>query len=353
MSSQPERQSPGDDALARLGDDEHGRVGGAEGLFDPWAPRPQPPGPPPQRSLSRRECQHATTVCGEKIPDRLPVRLRRVWQTLVTSDRERQEAGLDARLCKRQGVTRTNLVAVVSPKGGVGKTTSAFLIGDLLASRPKLRVLAIDTNPDFGTLAKLAPDSHRSERQLTDVIAQMDRIRSAPELDPFMSTTPAGLHLLGAPQRPEVMEGMTPELYGRLLSFLGRFYHVILLDLGTGLTEPLARFALERADQAVLVTTPDWITSSTVLDALDYVLLRLGGHQVTLATNKVPPPSTPVPQALEARLRSHQIARRVDIPQDERLRRMLDQGTYVCEQLDRPTRHAVKRLALAVAEQLV
>ncbi len=271
----------------------------------------------------------------------------------MTSDRERQEARLDARLGKRPAITRTNLVAVVSPKGGVGKTTSAFLIGDLLASRPKLRVLAIDTNPDFGTLARLAPDNHRSDHQLTDVIAQMDRIRSTPELDPFMSTTPGGLHLLGAPQRPEVMEEMTPALYGRLLSFLGRFYHVILLDLGTGLTEPLARFALERADQAVLVTTPDWIASSTVLDALDYVLLRLGGHQVTLATNKVPRGGTPVPQGFEVKLRSHQIARRVDIPEDERLRRMLDQGTYVCEQLDRPTRHAVKRLALAVAEQLV
>ncbi len=127
----------------------------------------------------------------------------------------------------------------------------------------------------------------------------------------------------------------------------------ILLDLGTGLTEPLARFALERADQAVLVTTPDWIASSTVLDALDYVLLRLGGHQVTMATNKVSLTRTPVPQGFEAKLRRHRIARRVEIPEDERLRSMLDQGTYVCEQLDRCTRHAVKRLGLAVAEQLV
>jgi MinD-like ATPase involved in chromosome partitioning or flagellar assembly len=102
-------------------------------------------------------------------------------------------------------------------------------------------VLAIDTNPDFGTLSKLAPDAYRSQHQLTDVIAQMDNIRSAPELDPYMSTTPTGLHLLAAPQRPDAMEEMTPEMYGRLLAFLGRFYHVILLDLGTGLTEPLAR----------------------------------------------------------------------------------------------------------------
>jgi Mrp family chromosome partitioning ATPase len=126
------------------------------------------------------------------VPDRLLVRLRRLWLELITGDREREEAELEARLRERRRVTRTNLAAVVSPKGGVGKTTCSYLIGDLPASRPKLRVLAIDTNPDFGTLGKLAPDAYRSEHQLTDVIAQMDHIRSAPELDPYMSTTRPG-----------------------------------------------------------------------------------------------------------------------------------------------------------------
>jgi hypothetical protein len=43
----------------------------------------------------------------------------------------------------------------------------------------------------------------------------------------------------------------------------------------------------------------------------------------------------------------------VTVRQDERLREMLDSGSYVCEGLERRTRTAVKRLALAVAEQLV
>jgi hypothetical protein len=58
-------------------------------------------------------------------------------------------------------------------------------------------------------------------------------------------------------------------------------------------------------------------------------------------------------KALESNLRGHRIPRHVAIPQDERLRQMLDSGTYVCERLERRTRTAVKRLALAVAEQLV
>ena len=59
----------------------------------------------------------------------------------------------------------------ISPKGGVGKTTMTFVLGELLAARLKLRVIAIDANPDFGTLATLAPDRQRSDRTLVDLLA--------------------------------------------------------------------------------------------------------------------------------------------------------------------------------------
>jgi hypothetical protein len=58
-------------------------------------------------------------------------------------------------------------------------------------------------------------------------------------------------------------------------------------------------------------------------------------------------------RALESNLRGLRIPRHVTIPQDQRLRQMLDSGTYVCERLQRRTRTAVKQLALAVADQLV
>ena len=311
---------------------------------------------PRRESLRRTDLQRGATVDGEPVPDRLFVRLQRMWQQLITSDRERQEAEVDGRLAQRRPITRTNLVAVVSPKGGVGKTTCSYLIGDALAARPKLRTLAIDTNPDYGTLGKLAADTHHSEHQLTDVIARMDRIHSASELDPFMSTTPTGLHLLASPQRPEVMAKMTPELYGDLLAFLGRFYHVILLDLGTGVTAPLAQFALQRADQVVLVTQSDWVTLSTVYEALDDILVHLGGHQVTVAFNKVECGEDEAQidlDTLDKKLRKLDITRRVQLPMNRQLHRMLNQGTYIAEQLEYDTRVAVKRLALAVAGQLV
>lgn len=320
-------------------------------LFEPSELRPPPPGHSARRALRRRDLQPDASVDGIEVADTARTRLLHILQRLTTTRRQREEAEVEAQLLRRRHITRTNLIAVPSPKGGVGKTTCTYLIADLLASRPKLRVLAVDTNPDFGTLGKLVPDSYRSEHSLTDVINQMDRLRSAAELDPFMTTTPSGAHLLTAPQHPELMEAMTPELYGKLLTFLGRFYHVILLDLGTGLTDPVARFAIQRADQAVVVSQPGYATMSTVLEALDYVLKRLDGHQLTMVLNMAPRRVTTDP--LQPHLRRHQISRQVVIPEDPWLRAMLDDGTYSCEQLRFRTRIAIKRLALAVAVQLV
>lgn len=342
---------PGENSRTSSDDTTRHEITEAEALFKAAELRPPPIGPLPQPVLAR-ENLHAER--GAEPAERLAVRLRRICRELSTTPRRREEAEVEQRLVRRPRITRTNLIASVSPKGGVGKTTCAFLIADLLASRPKLRVLAIDTNPDFGTLGKLAPDSHRSRHQLTDVINQMDRVRSAAELDPFVASTPSGAHLLSAPQHPEVMEAMSPEMYGQLLTFLGRFYHVIVLDLGTGLTDPLARFALERADQAVVVTHAAWVTLSTVIEALDYVLKRLDGERVTMVVNKATRRELDAAlAALDAELPRHGIGRRVAIPEDPWLRAMLDDGTYSCEKLPLATRTAVKRLAVAVAEELV
>src|SRR3954464_6036874 len=73
------------------------------------------------------------------------------------SSGEREEAQLEGRLRRLPGVSRTNVVATLSPKGGCGKTTSTFLAGSVLASHLRLRALAVDLNPDFGPLADLAP----------------------------------------------------------------------------------------------------------------------------------------------------------------------------------------------------
>ena len=122
----------------------------------------------------------------------------------------------------------------------------------------------------------------------------------------------------------------------------------MLLDLGTGVAGPLARFAIERADQLVLVTTPEWVTSGVVLEALSYV----HHDHTTVALNKSRLDSAAV-EVIEDRFRAEHLHRAVTLPYDDQLATMLDSGTYSLEALGGETRVPVKRLGLAVAQHLV
>lgn len=301
------------------------------------------------RSMSRSEMYPRPVVDGREVPDTFLTRMRTSIRSWLTSEGEREEAEVEGQLRQQGGVTRANTLAVISPKGGVGKTTTTFLIGNLLATHLNLRVVAIDANPDFGTLAALAPDRLRVERSLADLLAETSRIFSAAELRGYVSQLPTGLHLLAAPAHAEVMAGMTPGLYGELLTFLSQFYEVVLLDLGTGITDPIAQFAIERADQLVVVTTPEWITATNVLGALKH----LAHENATLVLNQARHRSIGDRDVIEANFRQEQIRHRVTLPYDEKMRTMLDSGTYSLEALDRSTHLPIKRLGFAVARQLV
>jgi MinD-like ATPase involved in chromosome partitioning or flagellar assembly len=299
----------------------------------------------PSGELRRRSVHPAALVDGQPAAGG---KLRRRMQRLLVSQRERDEASVERRIRARPAVTRPNTIALVSPKGGVGKTTSTFLAGNLLAGHLNVRAIAIDANPDFGTLARLAPDDRRSERSLADLLADVDRINTAAELTPYVSRLPTGLHVLGAPRDAELTASLGPERYGELVAFLAMFYEVVLLDLGTGVAGSLASFAIGRADQVVLVTTSEWVTSSVVLEALAYVQ----HEHTTVVINKSRLESAAV-TAVEDRFRAEHLHRAVTIPYDDQLATMLDSGTYALEALEWRTRFGVKRLGLAVADQLV
>ena len=277
---------------------------------------------------------------------------RRRWsrraQRLLVSKREREEAELERLLAQVADVSRANVISVLSPKGGLGKTTATFLIGNLLADRLRLRVIAVDANPDFGTLAALAPDRLRCERSLAQLLTDIERIETAAQLRSYVSALPSGLHLLGAPADADVMARLGPDAYGELLALLATFYELVLLDLGTGVAGRLAQFAIGRADQVVLVTTPEWVTSAALIAALEHV----EHERTTVACNKFHARGPADLRELERRLRERRLHRSVAIPHDDQFAAMLDSGTYELEALERTSRMAIKRLGLAVAEQL-
>src|SRR3954454_1313650 len=143
---------------------------------------------------------------GEAVRDTPWRRLRDRIASFLVSKGESEEADIDGLIGTQAGVSRPNTISIISPKGGVGKTTNTFLVGNLLATHLQLRVIAVDANPDFGTLAALAPDELRSGKTLAELIGDWDRIRTAAALRPYVSQLATGLHLLAAPADPEVMD---------------------------------------------------------------------------------------------------------------------------------------------------
>jgi MinD-like ATPase involved in chromosome partitioning or flagellar assembly len=260
----------------------------------------------------------------------------------MVSTAERDEAQLEQRLLSHRGVSRANTVAVMSPTGGVGKTACAFLLGGLLALKLKLRVVVVDGNPAFGTLGQLVPQDRRPERGLGELLSDADGLLTAAEVGAYVSRLPTGLHVLAARRDSEHPVRLEPDWYGELVALLMCFYEVVLLDLGPGVVGPLPRFAARQADQIVLVTTPDWATSNAGLDALAHLRRR---EHTTVAINGS--------RAETSFDEPFGDGRTVTIPYDPRLAAMLDSRTYSLGALASTTRTAIKRLGVAVAEQLV
>ena len=260
-------------------------------------------------------------------------RVRRRARRLAVSRAEQDEAEVERRLLGHPGVTRANTVAVMSPAWGVGKTACAFVIGNLLATHLKLRTVAVEAGPGFGTLAHLVPERRRAERGIPELLGDLDRLYTAAELTPYVSRLGTGLHVLAG--RPA-----TADDCGELLALLSCFYETIVLDLGAGVVGPVATLAAHRADQIVLVTTPDRMTSSAMLDARAH--LRRPDSTI-VAINRTHPSARGDERPYTA----------VAIPDDDRLGAMLETGTYALGALHHTTRLAIKRLGLAIAEQLV
>jgi MinD-like ATPase involved in chromosome partitioning or flagellar assembly len=299
-------------------------------------------------ALARRPANGLPVIDGRRVRRRAARRLRWRLDRLAVSADDREEAELERRLRGRPAVTRPNVLALLGAKSGVGTTTGALIIGSLLAGHLRLRAIVVETRSAGGGLAWLAPASRRSERSLADLLEHLDELHTAAELNPYVSRLPIGLHVLASPPTERVDRGYELERSGALVAFLSCFYEVVLLDCGIGLTAAPAQLALERADQLLLVTTPEWLAATPLLEAV----AQLPPERSTVLINKSHLRAADV-SVIEERWRGEHGQRTATIPYDEQLAGMLATGTYTLDALAGATRHAIKRLGLGVAERLV
>ncbi|HVB76514.1 MAG TPA: MinD/ParA family protein [Candidatus Nitrosotalea sp.] len=176
-------------------------------------------------------------------------------------------------------------IAVISPKGGVGKTTVSSLLGSLYAQVRSDRVVAVDADPDFGSLGRALAASHGVF--VDDMIEILDsRGISVTEFDSAMGRTGQGLMVIPAPRDPSRMAALGEVEYTRVIRRLQDLSGIVILDCGTGLQSGAVRAALETADQLVLVTDADPATAALVVEAGR--LLAEDRVPLTLVVNRMP-----------------------------------------------------------------
>lgn len=239
-------------------------------------------------------------------------------------------------------------IALLSLKGGVGKTTIAATMGATFASIRGDRVVAVDANPDRGTLSQKIPlETSATVRQLLHDAGTIERYS---DVRRYTSKGPSGLEVLASETDPAASEAFDADDYSRVLDVLERFYGLVLTDCGPGLLHSVMSSVLEKADVLVVVSSGSIDGARSASATLDW--LDAHGHQemvrnsiavingVRSRTGKVD--MNKVVDHFSRRCRAVQV-----VPFDPHL----EEGAEIeLDRLKRSTREALTELAAIVAD---
>jgi MinD-like ATPase involved in chromosome partitioning or flagellar assembly len=165
-------------------------------------------------------------------------------------------------------------VAVISLKGGVGKTTTTVGLGAMLASLRGDRVIAVDASPDRGTLS----DKVRLETAATvrDLLNEQYQIQRYTDVRAYTTQAASRLEVLASDRDPTVSVAFSEQDYCDVCRVLELYYSICLTDCGTGLLHSAMTGVLRLADQIVLVSSPSVDGARSASATLDW--LQAHGH---------------------------------------------------------------------------
>ncbi|UOD80200.1 AAA family ATPase [Paenarthrobacter ureafaciens] len=132
------------------------------------------------------------------------------------------------------GHDRGRVIAVMSPKGGVGKTTVATNLAVGLGAVAPMSVVIVDLDLQFGDVASgllLEP-----EHTITDAV-HGPAAQDSMVLKAFLSVHPSGIYALCAPKHPSESDYITAEHVSKLINQLATEFKYVVVDTAPGLGE--------------------------------------------------------------------------------------------------------------------
>jgi MinD-like ATPase involved in chromosome partitioning or flagellar assembly len=270
---------------------------------------------------------------------------------LGPSARQREEDELARRISRQlQGSYNT---AVLSLKGGIGKTSTTVGVGLTLAEYRGDPPCAIDANPDSGDLVERALGEglylQQSPRTITDLLKNIESVDSLTALARYMHHA-GRLHLIAGEQDPEVSDSLTAEEYLRIRKLISGYYSVALTDCGTGVTHNAMKGILQSADN--LIIAAGYAVSgakrarSTLHWLADHGYEELARNAVVVITDKDEVSSRVDKDAIEEHLSG--ICRQlIAVPHD---RGVADGDLVTLDSLRPETRRAYREIAAAIVD---
>lgn len=316
----------------RLGDFEAGRESSdlltPDRLLDPaHAVRPEPDG----------AWQHLVyTLSGRRI-------------NLGDSKRARARKALDRRIAAPlHGGAK--FVPVLSRKGGVGKTTITTLLGMALADAREDRVIAVDANPDRGTLAERIGRS--SGKTVRDLVRAHADVQGFNDISEIVARDHTRLDIIASDTDPHVSEAFNDSDYDAVADVAAHFYSLVLTDTGTGIVHSVMGATLARADQLIVVAGLSVDEARLASETLTW--LESNGY-ADLVRSAVVVLNTARPGAALVRageLQSHfqtRVGHVVRVPYDAHI---ASGSAIVFRDLQPETREAARELAAIIVESL-
>jgi MinD-like ATPase involved in chromosome partitioning or flagellar assembly len=212
------------------------------------------------------------------------------------------------------------------------------------------RVIAVDANPDRGTLSERV--SKQTTATVRDVVRQASSIGGYTDFSGLVSRDETRLDILASDTDPQLSEAFDEDDYNVVADLAARFYSIMLTDCGTGIVHSVMRATLQRADAVVIVSggsvdearlaseTLTWLEANGYGDLVRNAIVAL--NTATQGTNMVKL------DEIESHFRSR-VRDLVRIPYDPQLAA----GAAVSYQHLKPlTRDAARALAALVVEGL-
>ncbi|WP_235677386.1 MinD/ParA family protein [Mycobacteroides abscessus] len=188
------------------------------------------------------------------------------------SKKDRDHAELVARI--RQPIMGDFRIAVLSIKGGVGKTTTTLGLGSAFSMVRSDRIIAVDANPDRGTLAERVRDQS-THSTVRDLLSDT-HINSYADVRNHTRMATSRLEVLASEQDPAVSEAFGEIDYRHTIEILQRYYNIILTDCGTGIMHSAMAGVLDLAHSIVLVSSPAMDAARSASATLDWLMQH--GH---------------------------------------------------------------------------